>query len=367
MVNEWEGEPSRTDIAKVVPPIVTAHMQLLVLSGPDQGKRLDLEQGSYIVGKAPGCALVLHDSQVSRQHLEVLVAPEGVLVRDLGSTNGSFYGGARFTELTVGAGAVISIGASELKLSPPVRAHAILPSAADHFGQLYGRSLRMREVFAVLELVAQSDVAVLIQGETGTGKELCAEAIARAHNAPRAGSPFVVCDLAGVSRSVIESELFGHVRGSFTGADRDRDGAFTQAHRGTIFIDEVGELELEQQPRLLRAIAQRKVKPVGAGHYRDVDVRVIAATNRDLREEVKAGRFREDLFHRLAVVEVRLPPLRERKEDVAFLVERFLASAPDGQGRRRDHPAGDHWPFCPTTTGRATCASSRTSSSAGSR
>jgi transcriptional regulator with GAF, ATPase, and Fis domain len=134
-----------------------------------------------------------------------------------------------------------------------------------------------------------------------------------------------VCDLAGVSRSLIESELFGHVRGAFTGADRDRQGAFEQAHGGTIFIDEIGELELDMQPRLLRALESRKIKPVGAAQYREIDVRVIAATNRDLREEVKAGRFRDDLYHRLAVVRVTLPPLRERKEDVAPLVQHFLA------------------------------------------
>jgi DNA-binding NtrC family response regulator len=166
---------------------------------------------------------------------------------------------------------------------------------------------------------------VLIEGETGTGKELCAEAIHQA--GPRAQKPFVICDLAGVSRSLIESELFGHVRGAFTGADRDRDGAFAMAHGGTIFIDEIGELELEMQPRLLRALEQRKVKPVGAAGYRDVDVRVIAATNRDLREEVKAGRFRDDLYHRLAVLKVPLPTLRERKEDIPELVQTFLQKA----------------------------------------
>jgi DNA-binding NtrC family response regulator len=170
--------------------------------------------------------------------------------------------------------------------------------------------------------VALSDVAILVEGETGTGKELCAEAIHAA--GPRAKGPFVICDLAGVSRSLIESELFGHVRGAFTGAEREREGAFAQAHGGTIFIDEVGELELDHQPRLLRAIEQRKVKPVGGAAWRDVDVRVIAATHRDLREEVKAGRFREDLYHRLAVVTVTLPPLRERKEDLPDLIRSFV-------------------------------------------
>src|SRR5579871_1057187 len=196
------------------------------------------------------------------------------------------------------------------------------PSPSTRFGELVGASLPMRELFAVLERVALSDVGVLIEGETGTGKELVAEEI-HAHS-PRAARPFVVCDLAGVSRSLIESELFGHVRGAFTGADRERDGAFARAEGGTIFIDEIAELELDAQPRLLRALERRQVKPVGASSYRELDVRVIAATNRDLAAEVRAGRFREDLFHRLSVVRVRVPSLRERCEDVPLLVEELL-------------------------------------------
>jgi transcriptional regulator with GAF, ATPase, and Fis domain len=329
--NEWDkDEVPQTDIAAPSSaPLVPERMRLLVLSGPDQGKELELERGTYLIGKAPGCALVLTDSAVSRQHLEIRLTESGVVVKDLDSTNGSFFGGAKFSTLTVGAGAIITVGGSELKLTSAERARpAILPSSADRFGRLIGRSLRMREVYAMLERVAQSDVAVLIEGETGTGKELCAEAI---HSAgARANKPFVICDLAGISRSLIESELFGHVRGAFTGADRDREGAFAAAHGGTIFIDEVGELELDAQPRLLRALEQRKVKPVGAASWRDVDVRVIAATNRDLREEVRAARFRDDLYHRLAVVRITLPPLRERKEDIPLLVHAFL----DGRGIR---------------------------------
>ncbi|HEY2745566.1 MAG TPA: sigma 54-interacting transcriptional regulator [Polyangia bacterium] len=324
-VDEWDtGEVPRTDIADPQQRVpVPDKLRVLVLSGADVGKQLVLERGTYLIGKAPGCDLVLSDGSVSRQHLELRVTEAGVLVRDLGSTNGSFFGGARFSEVTVGPGAVVAIGNTELKLATVERSHPIMPSTSERFGALLGPSLKMREVFAVLELVAQSDVAVLIEGETGTGKELCAEAIRSA--GPRAKGPLVICDLAGVSRSLIESELFGHVRGAFTGADRDREGAFMQAHGGTIFIDEIGELEIDMQPRLLRALESRRVKPVGATQYRDVDVRVIAATNRDLREEVKAGRFRDDLYHRLAVVRVTLPPLRERKSDVAPLVEHFLA------------------------------------------
>jgi len=183
----------------------------------------------------------------------------------------------------------------------------------------------MRELFTVLERVAGSSEPVLIEGETGTGKELCAEAIHKAST--RARGPFVVCDLAGVPRTLIESELFGHVKGAFTGAASDRVGAFESAHRGTVFLDEIGELESDFQPRLLRALENHTVRRVGSAIYRNVDVRVIAATNRDLAQEVESGSFRPDLFHRLSVVRVRLPALRERKEDIPFLVERFLAGS----------------------------------------
>jgi two-component system, NtrC family, nitrogen regulation response regulator GlnG len=185
-VDEWDtGEVPRTDIAEPSQRVPAPERQrILVLSGPDQGKQLLLERGTYLVGKAPGCDLVLSDGSVSRQHLELQVTGAGVLVKDLGSTNGSFFGGARFSEVTVGPGAVVLIGASELKLATAERSHALLPSANDHFGDLLGPSLKMRESFALLELVAQSDVGVLIEGETGTGKELCAEAICAA--GPRA-------------------------------------------------------------------------------------------------------------------------------------------------------------------------------------
>jgi len=183
----------------------------------------------------------------------------------------------------------------------------------------------MRELFTVLERVAGSSEPVLIEGETGTGKELCAEAIHKAST--RARGPFVVCDLAGVPRTLIESELFGHVKGAFTGAAADRVGAFESGHRGTVFLDEIGELEADFQPRLLRALENHTVRRVGSAIYRNVDVRIIAATNRDLGQEVESGGFRTDLFHRLSVVRVRLPALRERKEDIPFLVEKFLAGS----------------------------------------
>jgi DNA-binding NtrC family response regulator len=335
MSSEWNPE---TDHAPppAGSPVRASRLRLVVLSGPDQGREIELAPGHYTIGKGEGCSLLLTDPAVSRRHLELRVDEAAVVVRDLDSTNGSYFGGARLSEIAVGAGAVITIGGSELKVLPGAggSAHAVPPSASAGFGGLLGRSLALRQVYALLERVARSNAALLIEGETGTGKERCAEVVHEA--GARAAGPFVICDLAGLPRTLIESELFGHLRGAYTGADRDREGAFARAHGGTIFIDEIGELELAIQPRLLRVLEQHKVKPLGASDYRDVDVRVIAASNRDLREEVKAGRFREDLYHRLSVVVVHLPPLREHKEDLRDLVSAFL----DG-GKVTVHP--DTW------------------------
>jgi len=316
-----EGSPT-TDQRPREFPTVSEGARFVVMTGADQGKILRLAAGAHYVGRDETCQLVLRDGGVSRRHLEIVVQPHGIVVRDLDSRNGSFYQGARFSEVTVGPGAQITLGDSVLKLFTAASTPQLLPSARERFGALIGGSLAMRELFATLERIAAADAPVLIQGETGTGKELCAEAI-HAEGARRA-SPFVVCDLAGVTRSLLESELFGHVRGAFTGAAKDRAGAFVEADGGTLFIDEVGELEMDLQPRLLRALERRQVKPLGASTYREVDVRIVAATNRDLEREVREGRFRQDLYHRLAVLSVRVPPLRERKEDIAPLARHLL-------------------------------------------
>ena len=199
----------------------------------------------------------------------------------------------------------------------------MVPSTNNKLGALVGTSLVMRQTFALLERAAAGDVDVLLLGETGTGKELAAEALHEL--GPRAGRPFVVCDLTATPPSLVESELFGHVRGAYTGAVSDRPGAFERADGGTLFLDEIGDVGLEIQPRLLRALERRQVKRVGGNSYASVDVRVVAATHRNLEEEVAAGRFRQDLFHRLAVVTAVLPPLRERLEDLPLLVSTLLA------------------------------------------
>ena len=311
----------RTLTAEAPSPGAVKSFRVVVVSGPDCDHELFVESGKHIVGAAPDCTLTLHDRKVSRHHLELQPVKLGLSVRDLGSKNGSWYDGARFTQVTVGVGAVIRLGDSELRVLSATHRPQLVPSSATQFGRLVGRSLPMREVFAVLEKVAPSDATVLIEGETGTGKELCAEAIHAASR--RAEGPLVVCDLAGISRGLIESELFGHKKGAFTGAESERRGLFADAAGGTVFIDEIGELDRELQPRLLRLLERREVRPLG-GSYRAVDVRVLAATNRDLEVESRERRFRADLFHRLAVVRVKLPPLRERKEDLPLLVGQAL-------------------------------------------
>ncbi len=319
-------------------------LRVVIAAGPDRGSSLLLRHGRYSVGKAPDCDLVLSDPAVSRRHLVLKVLADGVAALDVGSKNGSYFQGARFRELILGVGAVLTIGGSQLVLADAGRRSTDPPTSDAHqFGKLYGGSLVMRRLFALLERVADSDGPVLIEGETGTGKEICAESLHAA--GPRAGGPFVVCDLSGVPPAQLESELFGHLRGAFTGADRDHEGAFASAAGGTLFIDEIAELSLEAQPRLLRALERREVKPLGATRYVPFDVRVIAATNRDLWEECKAHRFRADLYHRLAVLRVHIPPLRDRSEDIPLLARHILGVGAASLGSDAlSLLAGHDWP-----------------------
>ncbi len=218
----------------------------------------------------------------------------------------------------------MTIGGSRLSLRERGAPSTVELSPAARLGDAIGRSVAMRALFATLARAAATDETILLHGESGTGKEILARAI---HDAsPRRGGPFVVFDCAASSPGLLEAELFGHVRGAFTGALRDRAGLFEQAGGGTLFIDELGELPVELQPKLLRAIESRRVRRVGANDWRDVDVRLVAATNRELRARVAERAFREDLYYRLAVIEARIPSLRDRKEDIPLLVERFLAA-----------------------------------------
>jgi DNA-binding NtrC family response regulator len=296
--------------------------RLLIVKGPDRGESISLEARPKTIGSGVGCDVQLSDPAISRRHLEIQVGPEGVVVRDLGSTNGSFVQGAKFNELTLGFGTEVTIGKTVLKYVPEEEVVELAPSDEESFGTLVGRDAKLRKLFRLLADVAVTDATVLIEGETGTGKELFAEEIHR--HSPRKNGPFVVFDCGAVPDDLIESALFGHVKGAFTGAVSDRPGAFEQADGGTLFLDEIGELSPAVQPALLRALDKQAVRPVGGSSYARASVRVVAATNRNLRAELASRRFREDLYYRVAVVRMLVPPLRERPDDVPLLVEHFV-------------------------------------------
>src|SRR6185436_8455528 len=259
----------------------------------------------------------LGDDTVSRYHCRITQEDNGYVLIDQRSTNGTFINKVRIREAFLKPGSIVSVGQSQLRFNAREEEVEIVPSRADHCAGLIGGNPRMREIYAILEKIAPTATTVVIEGETGTGKEVVAQTL---HSlSPRARGELVVFDCGAVPPNLIESELFGHEKGSFTGAVMTRQGLFEQADGGTLFLDELGELPLDLQPKLLRALEQREVRRVGATKPHKVDVRIIAATNRDLESEVKAGRFRQDLFYRLSVLPIDLSPLRERAEDIAAL------------------------------------------------
>ncbi|MBL0219954.1 MAG: sigma 54-interacting transcriptional regulator [Myxococcales bacterium] len=273
-----------------------------------------------VIGAHASCELVLTDPQVSRRHAELSIVPEGIRIKDLGSTNGTWWQGTKVGELVVPPGATVKFGGTSVRMAAG-DAPSLPPSDQDHFGAMAGSSVGMRELFAVLEMASPTDATVLIEGESGTGKELAARAI---HDgSPRAQGAFVTVDCSAIAENLIDSHLFGHVKGAFTGAERDRKGAFVEATGGTLFLDELGELPLAAQAKLLRVLEAQTVQPLGADRPIQVDTRVVAATHRDLSRMVAAKEFRFDLFYRLAVVHVALPPLRDRLEDLPHLIGTF--------------------------------------------
>jgi transcriptional regulator with GAF, ATPase, and Fis domain len=296
--------------------------RLVVTAGPDSTASFVSTGDRTVIGTHESADFRLTDPTVSRFHCEIELTGGKPIVRDLASLNGTVVGGVQVLAAHLSPGARLALGQTQLMFEPRSDRAKLPISTREHFGRLVGRSAPMRRVFKLLEQAATSDATVLLEGETGTGKEVAAESLHQASS--RAERPFVVVDCGAIPPDLLESELFGHERGAFTGAVGQRAGAFEEAHGGTIFLDEIGELPLDLQPKLLRALDKREIKRIGSNKYSPVDVRVIAATNRDLKREVNEKRFRPDLFYRLAVVRVRVPPLRERLEDLSDLAGSLL-------------------------------------------
>jgi two-component system, NtrC family, response regulator HydG len=297
---------------------------LRVLDGPSAGRPFEIgpsTPGRVYIGHSAKCEIVIDDPLISRRHAALAVQPQGLVLTDLDSANGTWVNGVRVFSAALDVGAVLRLGETTLRLEAASELSSDPLPAATSFGRVIGASEAMRRLYPILELLARSDVSVVIEGETGTGKEVVAESIHEASE--RDKGPFIVFDCTAVPATLVESELFGHERGAFTGALSARKGLFEQANGGTLLIDEIGDLDAALQPKLLRALQRGEVRRVGGSAWIKVDVRVLAATRRDLEREVQEGRFRDDLFFRLAVARIELPPLRDRLGDVAVLAAAF--------------------------------------------
>jgi transcriptional regulator with PAS, ATPase and Fis domain len=296
--------------------------KLVVVDGSDKGKELMISGGKAMLGTHANNDLVLTDDTVSRYHAELSMNAAGLRIKDLDSTNGTFHGGTRLGAVTVNGPTRIRLGKrTDIDVRPVDSAVSLSDYQDDHYGNAFGASAPMRRLFALLSRVSPTDATILLEGETGTGKEVVAEAIHLGSH--RKDKNLVVVDCAAIPENLIGSELFGHVKGAFTGAQVDKRGLIEAADGGTLFLDEIGELSIDLQPQLLRALERREVRRIGDTKVRTVDIRVVAATNRDLQQMVKEGTFREDLYYRLAVVKTRVPPLRERIDDIPLLATRF--------------------------------------------
>ncbi len=308
-----------------------AALAIEILDGADAG--LHTVGGEDItVGRGALCDITLRDASVSEFHFRLTAGTEDVLLEDLGSSNGLWIGRARVERAHLIPGARFRAGAVRMQLREIETAPCAVVRGDDFFG-LRGRSEHMRATFALLARAAPTALPVLITGETGVGKGEVARAL---HRASGRSGRFVTVDCTRLPREMADGLLFGHMRGAFTGANADRPSPFEEADGGTLFLDEIGELPLELQPKLLRAIDERVVQRLGSNTQRIVDVRIVAATNRHPLQEVSAGRFRVDLYHRLAGLAVRIEPLRNRREDIPFLASLFLAEVCEQLGQSID-------------------------------
>jgi DNA-binding NtrC family response regulator len=302
--------------------IVYQRCRITVTTGPEAGKILETEKDVIRIGSVPDNDIVIKDPAVSRNHLEVHKRNGEYVIVDNNSTNGTFVGALRVKEATIRHRGEIQIGDSSLLFEPIDTEIAVEPSGAERCDDLVGRAVSMREIYTVIERVAPTELTILVTGETGTGKELVARALHK--KSRRKNGPFVTLDCSALPPTLIESALFGHEKGAFTGADQAYAGVFERADGGTLFLDELGELPVELQPKLLRALERGEIQRLRGDKTIRVDVRVIGATNRDLHQMVQDGLFRGDLYYRLAVIRIELPALRQRREDLPLIVDEFF-------------------------------------------
>jgi DNA-binding NtrC family response regulator len=303
-----------------------AALRVTIIEGPDAGHVFTLDPNapsSTLLGTSPACELRLSDPTVSRRHAAFEPLGQRYRITDLGSRNGTFVDGVQVTDAFLRGGETVRCGGTALRFDAEVAAAAPPLPETTRFFLTIGSSRAMRRLYPLCEKLARSRVPVIIEGETGTGKEVLAESL---HVASGLRGPFVVFDCTTVAASLLESELFGHERGAFTGAVASRPGVFEEANGGTLLIDEIGDLDLPLQAKLLRVIDRGELRRVGGKQTIKVDVRVLAATRRDLDKAVADGTFRDDLFHRLAVARIELPPLRKRVGDIPLLVRHFVES-----------------------------------------
>jgi DNA-binding NtrC family response regulator len=325
------GDSLQTLLRSAVRDAPDGTFVLTVSGGSDAGATIEVDgaaPGRMLIGKSEVCALRLSDPEASRRHASIELVGSTLRVTDLESTNGTWVDHVRVNDAILRGGETLRVGSTSISVAR--RDAGVNPAVppGHGFGRVIGESRAMRRLYPLCEKLAQARVPVLIEGETGTGKEILAEALHE--EGPLASAPFVVFDCTTVPPNLVESELFGHEKGAFTGATRERRGVFEQADGGTLFLDEIGDLDLALQAKLLRAVDRGEVRRVGGDRPLHVQARLLCATRRDLDREVQAGRFRDDLFHRLAVGRIELPPLRQRAGDVELLARYFwhLAGGP---------------------------------------
>jgi DNA-binding NtrC family response regulator len=329
LANE-EREPfthSREALIDGRPPLVYTYCRITVTGGPDAGQRIETEKDVIRIGQAADGDLVVRDPAVSRQHAEIQKRSGTFVLVDLGSTNGTFAGSLKVKEATLNAKTELHIGDSTLLFEPMSTEVVVEPSGQNRLDEMVGSSIPMRELFTIVERVAPTELAILVTGETGTGKEMVGRAL---HNlSKRKDGPFVTLGLGSLPQALIESALFGHEQGALPGADAVYAGAFERASGGTLFLDELEQLPLELQPRLLRAVERGEIQRLRGDRPVRTDVRVIAAAAVDLKDLVDSGKFRSDLFYRLAAIRIELPPLSDRLQDIPLLVENFFTKHAD--------------------------------------